>query len=363
MNPPTQELVKPTIAQLQAYDPHKRPGHVKLDANEFPYPLPAAVREAVLQALAEVDVNRYPDPEAERLRQAIGRWIGVDPAMMLLGNGSDEVIQMLLMACGRPNGVVLTPAPTFPMYRIAAQVLDQRPIEVPLTPDWSLDLPSMRQTMEHQRPAVTFIATPNNPTANRFDDAAVRALIDAAPGIIAIDEAYHPFSGQTFLPLLERNSHLVILRTFSKIGLAGLRVGILLANAELIAQINKVRAPYNVNAYSQTAAEVVLAHWASIAPQIQEILRERRRLCDRLASLPGVTVYPSDANFLLVRFAMGGSKVWKALGERGILVRSYGDAYGLQNCLRITVGTPPENDLLLEALQAITAEMQPLLRT
>jgi histidinol-phosphate aminotransferase len=363
MSPTSQALVKPAVTQLQAYDPHKRPGHVKLDANEFPYPLPSTVREAVLRALAEVEVNRYPDPEAERLRQAIGRWIGIDAAMVLLGNGSDEAIQMLLMACGRPNGAVLTPAPTFAMYRIAAQVLDQRPIEVPLTQDWGLDLAGMRQAMERERPAVTFIATPNNPTANRFDEAAVRELIGAAPGIIAVDEAYHPFSGQTFLPMLEANPHLVILRTFSKIGLAGLRLGILLANAGLIAQINKVRAPYNLNAYSQAAAEVVLAHWASIAPQIQEILQERRRLGARLAALPGVTVYPSDANFLLVRFAMGGAKVWEALGAQGVLVRSYGDAYGLRDCLRITVGTPAENDILLTALQAITADLPPLLRT
>ena len=357
------DLVKPTIVQLQAYDPHKRPGHVKLDANEFPYTLPEVVREAILRALAEVDIKRYPDPDAERLRQAIGAWLGIDPAMMLLGNGSDEVIQMLLMACGRPDGTVLTPAPTFSMYGIAARVLDQRPVEVPLTKEWRLDVPAMRAAMERERPAVTFIATPNNPTANRFDDAAVRELIEASPGVVVVDEAYHPFSGQTFLPLLKTNPHLIILRTFSKIGLAGLRVGILLANPELIVQINKVRAPYNLNVYSQVAAEVVLAHWPLIAPQIQEILHERQRLCERLASFPGVTVYPSDANFLLVHFAMGGAKVWEALGAQGILVRRYGDASGLQDCLRITVGTPAENAILHTALQDITTAMQPLLRT
>jgi histidinol-phosphate aminotransferase len=316
-----------------------------------------------VRALVEVEVHRYPDPEAEQLRQAIGRWIGVDPAMMLLGNGSEEVIQMLLMACGRPGGTVLMPAPTFSMYSIAAQVLDQRPLEVSLTQGWALDLPRLRAAMERGRPAVTFIATPNNPTANCFDAAAVHELITASPGVIVIDEAYHPFSGQTFLPLLKTHPHLVILRTFSKIGLAGLRVGMLLANPELVAQINKVRPPYNLNAYSQVAAQVVIAHWASIAPQLEEILHERQRLSDRLASLPGLTVYPSDANFLLVHFAMGGAKIWEALGAQGILVRRYGDAYGLRDCLRITVGTPAENDRLLTALQAIGPALQPLLRT
>jgi histidinol-phosphate aminotransferase len=177
-----------------------------------------------------------------------------------------------------------------------------------------------------------------------------------------VDEAYHPFSGQTFLPLLRTHPHLVVLRTFSKIGLAGLRVGILVANPELIAQINKVRAPYNLNAYSQIAAEVVLAHWPLIVPQIQEVLHERQRLCEHLSALPGVTVYPSDANFLLMRFAMGGIKVWEALGAQGILVRHYGDASGLRDCLRITVGTPAENNMLLAALQGITTATPPLLR-
>jgi histidinol-phosphate aminotransferase len=357
-----QPLIKPAVAQLQAYEPHKRPGHVKLDANEFPYPLPASVREAVLRALSSVEVHRYPDPEAEHLRRLVGRWIGVDTEMILLGNGSDEIIQLLLMACGRPGAAVLMPAPTFSMYRIAAQTLDQRPVEVPLTETWDLDVAGMSAAMAQERPAVTFLATPNNPTANRFDDAAVRALIAAAPGIIAVDEAYQPFSGQTFVPLLRANPHLVILRTFSKIGLAGLRVGVLVGAPELIAQINKARAPYNVNAYSQVAAAVVLEHWDLIVPQIHALLRERERLRTRLADLPGVTVYPSDANFLLVRFAMGGLRVWEALGARGILVRHYGDAAGLQDCLRITVGTPAENDELIAALQAIAAAPR-LLRT
>jgi histidinol-phosphate aminotransferase len=363
MSQTRRELIKPAVTQLQAYDPHKRPGHVKIDANEFPYPLPTAVREAVLQALAGVEINRYPDPEAERLRHAIGRWIGVDPAMLLLGNGSDEVIQLLLTACGRPDGAVLMPTPTFSMYRIAAQALDQRPVEVPLTQGWALDIPRMLDVIAREQPRVIFIATPNNPTANCFQDAQVRELIEAAPGVIIIDEAYHPFSGQTFLPLLEAHPHLIILRTLSKIGMAGLRVGILAANPPLVRQIDKVRAPYNLNAYSQAAAEAVLHHWEHISPHVQEIIGERERLRERLSRLPGVTVYPSAANFLLARFAVGGLKVWEALGAQGILVRHYGESAGLKDCLRITVGKPTENDLLITALQATVAETQPLIRT
>jgi histidinol-phosphate aminotransferase len=357
MSQTQRELIKPAVAQLQAYDPHKRPGHVKIDANEFPYPLPTSVREAVLQALVAAEINRYPDPEAEHLRHAISRWIGADPAMLLLGNGSDEVIQMLLMACGRPDGAVLIPDPTFSMYRIAAQALDQRPVEVPLTPGWELDMALMLDTIAREQPGVIFIATPNNPTANCFQEAGVRELIEAAPGVIVIDEAYHPFSGQTLLPLLEAHPQLIILRTLSKIGMAGLRVGILAANPQLVQQINKVRAPYNLNAYSQVAAAAVLQHWERIAPYVQEIVRERERLRERLSRLPGVTAYPSDANFLLAHFAAGGVKVWEALGAQGILVRHYGESAGLKDYLRITVGTPIENDLLIAALQAIVAEM------
>jgi histidinol-phosphate aminotransferase len=356
------DLVKPAVTQLEAYDPYKRPWRIKLDANENPYPLPEAVRDAVLQALATVEMNRYPDPEAERLRLAIGRWIGVDPAMIMLGNGSDEVIQIALTACGLPNGAVLMPTPTFSMYRLAALALDQRPIEVPLTREWTLDLERMLEASRRAQPRITFLATPNNPTANCFHDGTVRALIDAVPGVIAIDEAYQPFSGQTVLPLLETHPHLMILRTLSKIGLAGLRVGILLAHPDLIGQLNKVRAPYNLNAFSQVAAEVVLQHWDRIQPQIREIVQERARLQERLACMPGVEVFPSHANFLLARFAAGWARLWEALGAQGILVRHFPGSRALADCLRITIGTPDENDGLLAALEAILATLQPLPR-
>jgi histidinol-phosphate aminotransferase len=359
MNPTRRELIKPVVAQLQAYDPHKRPGHVKLDANELPYALPPSVKEAVLQALAAVDINRYPDPEAEGLRHTLSRRLGVTPDMMLLGNGSDELVQMVLMTCGEPGGAVLIPRPTFSMYQIGTQMLDQRAVEVPLTQTWQLDVSRMLEASERERPRIMFIATPNNPTANCFDGQAVRQLIEAAPGVIVIDEAYYDFSGQTVLPLLHAYPHLVIFRTLSKVGLAGLRVGILLANPGLIHEINKVRLPYNVNAYSQVAADVVLQYWDVIAPQFKEIRRERGLLSERLGKIPGVTVFPSDANFLLAHVSAGGAKVWEALGAQGILVRHFPGSAALKDCLRITVGTPAENETLVTALHAIVTAMQP----
>jgi histidinol-phosphate aminotransferase len=336
---------------------------VKLDANEHPFTLPPVVHDAVLQALAAPSINRYPDPEAAALKHALAMRLDVSPDMLLLGNGSDELVQMVLMACGAPREAVLTPTPTFSMYRIGAQILDQQVVEVSLTADWGLDMPRMLVATERERPRVTFLATPNNPTANCFAGEAVRQLIEAVPGVIVIDEAYHAFSGQTVLPWLNTYPHLLVFRTLSKIGMAGLRVGILIGNPDLIQQIDKVRLPYNLNMYSQVAAEVVLQHWEMIAPEFQTIVRERQQLHARLERMPGVTVYPSQANFLLVHFAAGGAQVWEALGVHGILVRHFPGPPALQDCLRITVGTPAENELLITTLQTIMADLQPLLRT
>jgi histidinol-phosphate aminotransferase len=357
------DLIKPVVAQLQAYDPSKRPGQVKLDANEHPFALPPVVQEAVLQALATVAINRYPDPEAEGLRRTLARMLDVSADMLILGNGSDELVQMVLMACGAPGAAVLMPAPTFSMYRIGALMLDQQVVEVPLTADWGLDVPQMLAAIERERPRVTFLATPNNPTANCFDPEAVRQLIDAAPGVIVIDEAYHAFSGQTVLPLLEAYPHLLVFRTLSKVGMAGLRVGILIGHPAVVREIDKVRLPYNLNMYSQMAAAAVLHHWEMLAPGFQTIIRERERLRERLERMPGVTVFPSQANFLLAHIAAGGAKVWNALGEQGILVRYFPGSPALQDCLRITVGTPTENERLTTTLQTIVAALQPLIHS
>lgn len=363
MNPTRPALIKPAVAQLQAYDPHKRPGQVKLDANEHPFALPPVVQEAALQALAAVSINRYPDPEAEGLRHTLAKMLDVTPDMLLLGNGSDELVQMVLMACGAPGAAVLTPTPTFSMYGLGARMLDQRAVEVPLTADWGLDMPQMLAAIARERPRMTFLATPNNPTANCFDDAAVRRLIEAVPGVIVIDEAYYEFSGQTVLPLLKFYPHLLVFRTLSKVGMAGLRVGILVGNRELVSEINKVRLPYNLSAYSQVAAAVVLQHWEMLAPEFRIIIHEREQLRAGLERIPGVTVFPSQANFLLARLDAGAARVWEALGAQGILVRHFPGSPALQDCLRITVGTPPENAILTTTLQTIVAILQPLIRT
>jgi histidinol-phosphate aminotransferase len=363
MHPTLPDLIKPSVARLQAYDPHTRPGQVKLDANEHPYALPSAIREVVLQALAAVSVNRYPDPGAEGLRRTLAPMLGVTPEMLLLGNGSDELVLMVLMACGAPGAAVLTPTPTFSMYGLGAQMLDQCAVEVPLTATWGLDMPQLLEAIARARPRVTFLATPNNPTANCFDGEAVRQLIEVVPGVIVIDEAYYEFSGRTVLPLLQSYPHLLVFRTLSKVGMAGLRVGILVGNPALVEEINKVRLPYNLNTYSQVAAEVVLQHWELLLPELRAIIAEREQLSAALGRIPGVTVFPSQANFLLVRLGAGAAKVWEALGRQGILVRYFPASPPLQDCLRITVGTPPENELLTATMRTIAETLQPLMRT
>jgi histidinol-phosphate aminotransferase len=363
MNPTRDDLIKPAVAQLQAYDPHKRPGPVKLDANEHPFTLPPVVQEAVLQALAAVSINRYPDPQAEHLRHTLAKMLDVVPEMLLLGNGSDELVQMVLMACGMPGATVLMPTPTFSMYRLGALMLDQRPVEVPLTADWGLDMPMMLAAIAREQPRVTFLATPNNPTANCFEGAAVRQLIEAVPGVIVIDEAYYAFSGQTVLPWLKAYPHLLVFRTLSKVGMAGLRVGIVVGDPALVQEMNKVRLPYNLNTYSQVAADVVLQHWEMLAPEFRAISAARQRLGVGLGRIAGVTVFPSQANFLLVRVDAGAASVWEALGAQGILVRHFPESPALKNCLRITVGTPSENERLTTMLRTIVATMQPMIRT
>jgi histidinol-phosphate aminotransferase len=362
MNPRRHHPIKPAVAQLQAYDPHKRLGQVKLDANEHPFALPPALREAVLQALTAVSINRYPDPEAAGLRHALAKMLDVTPDMLLLGNGSDELVQMVLMACGTPEERVLTPTPTFSMYGLGARILDQRVVEVPLTADWDLDMPQMLAAIAREQPRVTFLATPNNPTANCFASTAVRQLIEAVPGVIVIDEAYYEFSGQTVLPLLQTYPHLLVFRTLSKIGMAGLRVGILVGHPKLVYEINKVRLPYNLSAYSQAAALVVLQHWERLTPEFRTIIYERERLRESLGRFSGVTVFPSQANFLLARLDVGAARMWEALGEHGILVRHFPESPALQDCLRITVGTPHENTLLATTWQTLVETFQPLIR-
>ncbi|MBI2081396.1 MAG: histidinol-phosphate transaminase [candidate division NC10 bacterium] len=347
------EILRPELARLTAYQVEDRPHRVKLDANESPYPLPAPVQAAVQEALGRVPANRYPDPAGRALKRQLAAMVGVPPEQILLGNGSDELIQMILMAVARPGAAVLVPVPTFSMYAVTGQALGLTCVEVPPGDGFTLDRDAFLRRLAEARPVVTFIASPNNPTGNCYDPDVIRAALAAAPGLVVLDEAYADFSGKTFLPELPAHLHLLILRTLSKVGLAGLRVGYLVADEAVLAELEKVRLPYNLNALSQAAATAVLKHRDLLRQQVRQIVAERERVAAALRTLRGLTVFPSEANFLLVRTARPAREVFRGLLDRGILVRDFDDARYLRDCLRITVGTPEENDALLAALRGI----------
>jgi histidinol-phosphate aminotransferase len=344
-------LLRPEIARMSAYQVDQRVVRIKLDANESPYPLPEIVQQKVLALLEKTEIHRYPDAEARQLKRELGRWIGVPEEWLLLGNGSDELIQMIVMTFGKEDAYILFPDPTFVMYQMAALSLGQRPHAVPLTETWDLSRSAMLEAIQTVQPRIVFLSYPNNPTANCFQREAMEQVLRSSPGIVVIDEAYFPFSRKTFLPLLAQHENLLILRTLSKIGMAGLRVGVLIGQPVVINEINKIRTPYNLNVLSQLVAQVALQEWAVIEPQIAQIVTERERIYPQLQTIPGITVFPSEANFFLLRCAQGASKLWEYLVEQGILVRRYPGHPLLKDYLRVTVGQPTENDELCRCMR------------
>jgi histidinol-phosphate aminotransferase len=301
-----------------------------------------------------VELHRYPDPTAREVRKALAADLGVAPDQLVISNGSDEAIH-LVQQLVEPPGTVAVPVPTFAMYAIGAKTLGLRLAEVPLDPQFDLDTDAFLAAITRTQPRLVFLAWPNNPTGRLFRREAIDAILAACAGrechaLVCVDEAYFHYSGQTYVPQLADRPNLVVLRTLSKIGLAGIRLGMLLASCEVVEGINKVRQPYNVNALSQAAARVVLAHGALVRQQAEVIVTERARVAAGLTAIPGLTVFPSDANFLLLRTTRPASEVAAALFARGVLVRDFSRAPYLANCLRVTIGSPEENDALLTSL-------------
>jgi histidinol-phosphate aminotransferase len=347
-------VVRPEICALSAYTTASAEGMIKLDAMENPFPLPDAVRGRLGAALAQVVVNRYPDIAADQVKQALARAFDIpDTLGLMLGNGSDELIQLISGALARPGAALLAPEPSFVMYRLNAIHAGMRFVGVPLASDFGLDRGAMLAAVERERPALTFLAYPNNPTGNLFSGDDVAAIILASPGLVVVDEAYSAFADASFLPRIAEFPNLLVLRTLSKVGMAGIRLGYAIAAPEWIAQLNKLRAPYNVNAFTQAAAVALLADAGWIADQAATIRTERSRLAAALARLPGVTVFETQTNFLLARVP-DADLLYDGLRQRRILVKNVHSWHPLlANCLRITVGTPRENDALLAALTGL----------
>ncbi len=324
---------------------------------ENPFSWPKELVEEWLGSLREVTLNRYPDPSGKDLKLSLREAMAVPEDMdILLGNGSDELIQLILMAVAGANTKVLAPAPTFSMYRMIATFVGMEFATVPLlNHDFSLDLPAMIEAVQVMQPAVIFIAYPNNPTGNLFAEHDLCALLEAAPGVVVLDEAYHAFADSSFLSYLKRYDNLLVLRTLSKMGLAGLRIGTLIGAPSWLAEFDKIRLPYNINTLSQVSARFALAHHDVLKQQTEIICAERTRLSERLGALNGVIVYPSCANFILFRVPEGRAQsIFDGLLNRGVLIKSmHGSATQLENCLRVTVGTPHENDSFMDALTAV----------
>ena len=343
-------VVRPEIRALSAYAVHKAEGMMKLDAMENPYPVPGAVRARMDAALARVAINRYPDGGADATRQALRRALVIPAELeVLLGNGSDELIAIVASTLASPGSTMLAPDPSFVMYRRSALFAGMRFVGVPLQPDFALDRPAMLAAIERERPALVFIAYPNNPTGNLFARDDVEAILAAAPGLVVVDEAYYAFSDASFFADVGRHPNLLLIRTVSKVGMAGLRLGYAVGAREWIAELDKVRPPYNVNALTQAAAVELLSDTAWIGEQARAIRSERARIATALGRLPGTTVFPSQTNFVLVRMR-DADAVFEGLNARRILVKNVNGWHPLlANCLRITVGTPEENDAMLTA--------------
>ena len=332
-------LVRPSVRKLKAYEAREIPCRVKLDANESPYGFS-------LKA-PRVETNRYPDPEALKLRRALARQMKVGLDSVLVGNGSDELIYYLVTTFGGP---VLFPWPTFVMYGAIAQALGERAVSVPLDAGFGLDLRAMLGAVKKERPRLIFLATPNNPTGNCLDAEGMLRIVEASPGIVVIDEAYAPFaSGRGMAPLLADYPNMVIMRTLSKVGLAALRVGYMAGSEEIISEVNKVRLPFNLNSYSQALAVEALKDRGAMKGYIRDIASERERLMKALGEMDGIEPCPSEANFILFRAGAGAKKVYDGLLRRGVLIRNMDGL--IKGCLRVTVGTRRENSAFIKALK------------
>jgi histidinol-phosphate aminotransferase len=343
------KLIRPEILALKAYHVAEADGMVKLDAMENPYSLPEALRRELAEVLARVELNRYPEPTGRKLRELLARKMHLPQGMeLLLGNGSDDLIQIVTLALARPGAAMMFPAPTFVMYGMNATLTGMRAVAVPLREDFSFDADAFVARMKTERPALVYLAYPNNPTGVLYPEEDVLKVIRAAEGVVVLDEAYHVFAGKTFMPRLAEFPNLVIIRTVSKLGLAGIRLGYLAARPEWVGQFNKVRQAYNVNVLTQAAALFALERLEVLEAQAALIRRERDSLGKSLSNIKGVTVFPSQANFFLLRVPEADG-AFERLKRQGVLVRNLHP--GLANCLRVTVGTPDENRILLTALR------------
>jgi histidinol-phosphate aminotransferase len=350
-----QQVFRQDVQAMHAYAIQDCTGMVKLDAMENPYQMPPTLQAELGQRLGALAVNRYPGARIDDLRAALARHVALPSGCaLLLGNGSDELISLLALACAMPGASVLAPVPGFVMYAMSAQLQGLAFHGVPLTPDFELDEAAMLAAIAQHRPAITYLAYPNNPSANLWDDAVIERIILAVReqgGLVVMDEAYQPFASKSYIDRMGQHGHVLLMRTLSKFGLAGVRLGYLMGPQALIEQVDKVRPPYNVSVLNCECALFALEHEAVFAAQALAIREQRAMLFEALADFPGVRAYPSDANMILLRVP-DAQRSFNGLRQRKVLVKNVSSLHPLlANCLRLTVGTADENRLMLAALQ------------
>ena len=349
-------VIRQDVRSMHAYAIQPSEGLVKLDAMENPFRLPEALQKELGERLGRVAINRYPTRCVGDVIAALSKYVDLPVGCkLMLGNGSDELISLLALACDIPGASILAPLPGFVMYEMSARLQGLKFVGVPLTATFELDAEAMLAAIETHRPALTYLAYPNNPTANLFDERAVErivAAVGAQDGLVVFDEAYQPFSSRSWMAKAGTLPHVLVLRTLSKFGLAGVRLGYLAGPAALIDEVDKVRPPYNIGALNAEATLFALAHADEFARQAALLRGERARLQRELAATPGVTAFPSEANMILVRVP-GAAAVFQAMKARGVLVKNVEGLHPLlADCLRLTVGTPEENTLMIDALRA-----------
>ncbi|MCX7987975.1 MAG: histidinol-phosphate transaminase [Thermodesulfovibrio sp.] len=343
-----QSIIRENIKKLTPYQVKEFPCKIKLDANESPFPVKLS------QIVNEIDIslNRYPDPDALELKKAISRRFKINTNNIMIGNGSDELIYYLILTFGGP---VLYPVPTFSMYGIIAQSVGVKKIESKLDKNFDINEKEFIDLIKKKKPSLIFLSSPNNPTGNTFSADKILKIIEIAikkSSIVVIDEAYHPFcSEKGFLPFLKDFDNLLILRTLSKIGLAGLRVGYLIGTDKILNEVGKVRLPYNVDALTQyIATHAINNFYSKIKKFIREIIKEREIMHKELSQIKGIRVYPSEANFILFK-AKNSKEIHEKLIKAGILVRDISSV--VKDSLRVTIGTKEENTEFIKTLKNI----------
>ena len=355
VSPQLMQRIRQDVKSMHAYAIQDSVGMVKLDAMENPHRLPAELQKALGERLGALALNRYPGERVNELRHALAAYASMPEGFdIMLGNGSDELISLLAVACDVPGASILSPLPGFVMYAMSAQLQGLAFHGVPLTADFELDEAAMLAAIAEHKPSIVYLAYPNNPTGNLWNDDTIEKIVlaqGAQGGLVVMDEAYQPFASRSYADRITRHSHVLLMRTLSKFGLAGVRLGYMIGPKALVAQIDKVRPPYNISVLNTECALFALEHAEVFAAQAQDLRQERTRLLQALTALPGVQPFPSEANMILARVP-DAAKTFEGLKAHGVLIKNISKMHpSLANCLRLTVGTAAENDQLLAALK------------